>query len=60
MTRSIGRPENVLFEVELEDMSEHEPSSWEDLAEKEWKDYMSLAGETCDSTTGEVLDPAKL
>ena len=60
VTCSIGRPEDVLFEVELEDMCEEEPSTWEDLAAKEWKEYTSLPGETRDSTTEEVLDPAKV
>ena len=53
-------PEDVLFEVELEDMFEEDPTSWEDLAENEWKEYTSSQGETRDSTTGEVLDPAKV
>ena len=56
----MGFPEEVLFEVELEDMCEDEPSTSEDLAEKEWKQSRSLPGDTCDSTTGEVLDPAKV
>ena len=57
---SMGYLEEVFSEVELEDMCEDEPSTWEHIEEKEWKEYRSLPGETCDSTTGEVLDPAKV
>ena len=49
-----------MFEVELEDMCEEEPSMWEDLDEKEWNEYKSLLGEIHDSTTGEVLGPSKV
>ena len=60
VARSIGHPEDVLFEVELDDMCEEDTSMWEELAEKEWNEYKSLPGESHDSTTGEVLDPAKV
>jgi hypothetical protein len=29
-------PEDVLYEVELEDMCEQDPSTWEDLASQRW------------------------
>ena len=52
--------EGVLFEVELEDMCEQDPTIWEDLANRRWGDFQSYPGETRDSTTGELLDPAKV
>jgi hypothetical protein len=53
-------PEDVLYEVELEDMCEQDPSTWEDLASQRWQEYSQSLGETLDSTTGEILDPAKV
>lgn len=32
----MGYPGDVLFEVELVDMCEEEPSTWEALAAEEW------------------------
>ena len=52
--------EDVLFEVELEDMCEQDPTVWEDLANRRWEESTSYPGETRDSTTGEMLDPAKV
>ena len=38
-TRSIGTLGDVLFEAELEDMCEEEPSTWDAIAEREfWED----------------------
>ena len=53
-------PEDVLYEVELEDMCEQDSSTWEDLASQRWHEYSQFSQETVDSTTGEVLDPAKV
>ena len=53
-------PEDVLYEVELEDMCEQDPSTWEELAGQEWERAMSTPGETRDGTTGELLDPSKV
>ena len=53
-------PEDVLFEVELEDMCGEDPTHYEDVAEIRRQGNMSSQGETRDSTTGEVLDPAKV
>ena len=63
-----ARPEDVLFEVELEDMCEQEASTWESLATQRWQEYShcpgacapAAPGGTLDSTTGEVLDPRKV
>ena len=52
-------PEDVLYELELEDMCEQDPSTWEDLATQRSQEYSQLSNETVDSTTGEVLDPEK-
>ncbi len=53
-------PEDVLYEVEQEDMCEQDPSTWEDLATQRWQEYSQFSNETVDSTTGEILDPAKV
>ena len=53
-------PEDVLYEVELEDMCEKDPSTWEDLASQRWHEYSLFSQETVDSTTGDILDPAKV
>ena len=63
-----ARPEDVLFEVELEDMCEQGPSTCESIATQRWQGYSNqpgarvpaAAGETLDSTTSEVLDPRKV
>ena len=52
--------EDFLFEVELEDMCEQDPTVWEDLANRRWEESTSYPGETRDCTTGEMLDPAKV
>ena len=41
-------------------MCEQDPSTWEDLASQRWHEYSQFSQETVDSTTGEVLDPAKV
>ena len=53
-------PEDVLYEIEMEDMCEQDPSTWEDLATQRWQEYSQFSNETVDSTTGEILDPAKV
>ena len=53
-------PEDVLYELEMEDMCEQDPSTWEDLATQWWQEYSQFSNETVDSTTGEILDPAKV
>ena len=53
-------PEDVLYELEMEDMCEQDPSTWEDLATQSWQEYSQFSNETVDSTTGEILDPAKV
>ena len=53
-------PEDVLYEIELEDMCEQDPSTWENLANQRWQEYSQFSNETVDSTTGEILDPAKV
>ena len=53
-------PEDVLYELELEDMCEKDPSTWEDLATQKWQEYSQFSNETVDSTTGEILEPAKV
>ena len=53
-------PEDVLYELEMEDMCEQDPSTWEDLATQRWQEYSQFSNETVDSTTGEILDPAKV
>ena len=52
--------EDVLYECELEDMCEKDPSTWENLANQRWQEYPQFANETLDSTTGEILEPAKV
>ena len=50
----------MLFEAELEDMCEEEPTTWEDIVEGElWGDNHTLGG-TCDSVTREAMDPKKV
>ena len=46
--------------MELEDMCEQDPSTWENLADQRWQEYSQSFGEFVDSTTGEVLDPTKV
>ena len=46
--------------MELGDMCEQDPSTWENLADQRWQEYSQSFGETVDSTTGEVLDPTKV
>ena len=41
-------------------MCEEDPSTWEDLANHKWEESTCLPGETRESTTGEILDPAKV
>ncbi len=53
-------PEDVLYEIEVEDMCEQDPSTWENLASQRWQEHSQFFGETVDSTTGEILDPAKV
>ena len=36
-TRFPGHPEDVLYEIELEDMCEEGPSTWEDQANQKWE-----------------------
>ena len=52
--------EDVLFEAELEDMCEQDPSAWEQVANDQCASAWGSPGETRDSTTGETLDPAKV
>ena len=40
-------------------MCEEDPTVWEDLANRRLEESKSYPGETRDSTTGELLDPAK-
>lgn len=49
-------PEDTLFEVELEDMCEEDPNTWESRAYDKSEEYNQLPGETRDSVTGETLD----
>ena len=53
-------PDDFLFEVELEDMCEEDPSTWQELAKKRWEESTWPAEETRDSTSGELLDPRKV
>ena len=61
-------PEDCLFEFELEDMCEQDPSTWESIANQRWQEYSTASGarvpaapgETLDSTTGELLEPQKV
>ena len=53
-------PEDFLFEVELEDMCEEDPSTWQELAKQRWEESTWPAEETRDSTSGELLDPRKV
>ena len=55
-----GSPEDVLYELELEDMCEQDPAVWEDLANHRWQERSQLSNETVDSTSGEILDPGKV
>ena len=52
--------EYSLRELELEDMCEQDPASWEHLANQRWEECQSYPGQTRDSVTGEALDPAKV
>ena len=52
--------EDVLFEVELEDMCEEDPATWEELAAHKWDETTWPVEETRDSTTGELLNPTKV
>ena len=52
--------EDVLHESELDDMCEQDPSTRETLASQIWQEYSQFSSETVDSTTGEILDPAKV
>ena len=47
------------FELELEDMCEDDPSTWEELANQRWTEATWPAEETRDCTSGELLDPKK-
>ena len=49
-----------MYEVELEYMCEADPSVWEDQSNHKWEESTCLPGEIRDSTTGEVLNPAKV
>ena len=53
-----GSLEDVLYELELEDMCEQDPTTWEDLANQRWQEHSQASNGTVDSTTGEILDPA--
>ena len=53
-------PDDFLFEVELEDMCEEDPSTWQELANQRWEESTWPAEETRDSTSGELLDPQKV
>ena len=52
--------EDVLYQTELEDMCEQDPTTWEELASQRWEEFSQPPGETLDSTTGEALDPTKV
>ena len=52
--------DDFLFEIELEDMCEEDPSTWEELANERWLESTWPAEETRDSTSGELLDPKKV
>ena len=52
--------DDYLFEVELEDMCEEDPSTWEELANERWSESTWPADETRYSTSGELLDPKKV
>ncbi len=52
--------EGFLYEIELEDMCEEDPSTWEELANERWTEATWPAEETRDSTSGELLDPKKV
>ena len=41
-------------------MCEKGPSTWESLANQRWQVYPHFANETLESTTGEILEPAKV
>ena len=49
-----------LFEIELEDMCEEDPSTWEELANERSTAATWPAEETRDSTSGELMDPKKV
>ena len=53
-------PEDVLFEIELEDMCEQDPATWEEVAGQCWEEYSQQPGVTLDSTTGEVFNPTRV
>jgi len=52
--------DDFLFEIELEEMCEEDPSTWEELANERWTEATWPAEETRDSTSGELLDPKKV
>ena len=41
-------------------MCEEDPTTWENLANQRWQEYSHSTYETVDSTTGEILEPAKV
>ncbi len=45
-------PEDVLYEIEMEDMCERDPSTWDDLATQRCQEYSLFSHVTVDSTTG--------
>ena len=55
-----GSPEDVLYELELEDMCEQDPTVWEDIANQRWQEHSQNSNGVVDSTTGESLEPAKV
>ncbi len=48
---------NLSWRISVE---QKDPSTWEDLATQRWQEYSQFSNETVDSTTGEILDPAKV
>ena len=60
--------EDCLFELEMEDMCEQDPSTWESIANQRWQEHTHASGarvpaapgEILNSTTGELLDPRKV
>ena len=55
-----GSLEDVLYELELEDMCEQDPTVWDDLANQRWQEHSQTSNGVVDSTTGESLDPTKV
>ncbi len=51
---------DFLFEIELNDMCEQDPSTWEELANQQWGESEWPAEEARDSTSGELLEPKKV